>query len=74
MSIESITYKLADKQAVNTILDACDAVTLEGVVWRDTEHLRNCTSVQWEVKYLRTRGLLEHHPVVPILVRIKHYD
>ena len=71
MDFKTIRLKLADKQATSTILDSCEPVTLGGVVWRDVERLRNCSSVAWEIKYLRTRGLLEHHPMIHNLIRLK---
>jgi hypothetical protein len=64
-------YKREDEVAKNTIKDGCIAVLMDGVEWYDTEWLRFCSSVQWEVKYLRTRGLLTHHPLIPKLVRLK---
>lgn len=71
MEFKTIRLALADKQATGVILDCCEPVTLGGVVWRDTERLRNCSSVVWEIKYLRTRGLLQHHPMIQKLVRLK---
>lgn len=71
MNFKQISLTLADKQATDTILDCCEPVTLDGVVWRNTERLQNCASVLWEVKYLRLRGLLKHHPLIYNLVRLK---
>ena len=68
--LKHLATTLADKQAVNTILDGCNIQVLEGVVWYDTTMLRNCSSVVWEVKYLHLRGLLVHHPLIYNLVRI----
>jgi len=64
-------YALEDKNAMNTIRDGCIKVVVDGVPWYDTEWLHYCSSVQWEVKYLRTRGLLTHHPLIPKLIRLK---
>lgn len=66
-----MNYNLEDRQARNTVEDGCISVLVDGVKWYDTEWLHHCSSVQWEVKYLRTRGLLIHHPTVPKLVRFK---
>jgi len=68
--LKHLATTLADKQAINTILDGCGVQVLDGVVWRDTNILRNCSSVVWEVKYLSMRGLLVHHPLVYNLVRM----
>ena len=68
--LKHLATTLADKQAVNTILDGCGVQVLDGIVWRDTTVLRNCSSVVWEVKYLKLRGLLVHHPLIYNLVRM----
>lgn len=60
-----------DKLAKDTIKDGCVSILHDGVQWYDTEWLLNCSSVAWEVKYLRLRGLLTHHPLIPKLVRFK---
>ncbi len=60
-----------DTLAKNTIIDGCVSIIHDGVQWYDTEWLRNCGGLQWEVKYLRTRGLLTHHPLIPKLIRFK---
>jgi hypothetical protein len=72
--LKHLSTTLADKQAVNTILDSCSPVVIEGVIWRNTDELRNCSSVIWEVKYLKMRGLLIHHPLIYTLVRLKGHD
>ena len=64
-------YTREDKQAIATIKDACVSTLVDGIQWYDTEWLLNCSSVQWEVKYLRTRGLLTHHPLIPKFIRFK---
>ena len=66
-----MNFNREDKQAIATIRDGCVSVLQDGVQWYDTEWLRNCRSLVWEVKYLRTRGLLTHHPLIPKLIRFK---
>lgn len=66
-----MNYTREDKIAIDTIKDGCVSVLQDGVQWYDTEWLRNCSSLVWEVKYLRTRGLLTHHPLIPKLIRFK---
>ena len=66
-----MNYNREDKLAIATIKDGCISVLQDGVQWYDSEWLRNCNSVQWEVKYLRTRGLLVHHPLIHKLVRFQ---
>ena len=66
-----MNYTREDKIAIDTIKDGCVSVLQDGVQWYDTEWLRNCSSLVWEVKYLRTRGLLTHHPIIPKLIRFK---
>ena len=68
--LKHLATTLADKQAINTVLDGCTVQVLELVVWYDTNSIRNCTSVVWEVKYLKLRGLLVHHPLIYNSVRI----
>ncbi len=60
-----------DIAAVNTIKDGCICILQDGVPWYDTEWLINCSSLAWEIKYLRHRGLLVHHPLIPKLVRLE---
>lgn len=60
-----------DIAAVNTIKDGCVSVLIDSVTWYDTEELKHCSSVAWEIKYLRHRGLLVHHPMIPKLVRLQ---
>lgn len=64
------SYERDDMVAKDTIRDACAKVILEGVTWYNVEDLKWTNSVAWEVKYLRTRGLLCHHPVAHNLVRL----
>lgn len=66
-----LALKFADKQASDTILDQCAVQVLEGVVWRDVNKVKNLPHVVWEVKYLRMRGLLKHHPLIPNLVHLR---
>lgn len=68
--LKELATKFADKQAMNTILDECGVQVLDGVVWRDTNVVKNAKNVVWEVKYLSMRGLLVHHPLIPQLVRL----
>jgi len=72
--LQHLAHDLAEKQAVNTILDACAVEVVDGVLWRNTNVLSCCTSVVWEVKYLHMRGLLCHHPLVHNLVRLRRDD
>lgn len=60
-----------DRQAKQAIKDGCVCILQDGVPWYDTEWLINCESLAWEVKYLRMRGLLVHHPLIQKLVRMK---
>lgn len=60
-----------DTVAKNTIKDGCVSILQDGVQWYDTEWLIHCSTVAWEVKYLRHRGLLVHHPLIQKLVRIQ---
>jgi hypothetical protein len=63
-------FKREDALAMNTIKDACAKAVLEGVTWYNVDDIKWTNSVAWEVKYLRTRGLLCHHPVASNLVRL----
>ncbi len=72
--IKHLAFTFADKQATDTILEQCAAHVLEGVIWRDTQRLKTAQHVVWETKYLHTRGLLCHHPVLHNLVRRKGND
>lgn len=72
--LKAIALRLADRQAVTTILDECPAVVENGVVWRDTMKPRNVVHVVWERKYLHMRGLLAEHPEKPWLVKIRGFD
>lgn len=70
--LKHLAFKFADEKARETILDQCAVQVLNGDVWYDTQKLKNVPHVVWEVKYLHTRGLLCHHPMVHNLVRVKH--
>lgn len=72
--LQHLATRLADKQAINTILDGCAVQVLDSVVWYDTNVLRNCSSVVWEVKYLKMRLLLVHYPLMYNLVLLKEHD
>lgn len=74
MEMREITFRLADQQAVNTIMDACYKVVVDGEIWYDVTRLRNCNSVMWEVKYLHMRGLLCYKSPFETLVKLKGPD
>lgn len=66
MTLNEIEQQLAERQATTVIL-ALPAEVIDGVVWRNTlDHY-----CEWEVKYLRIRGQLTHHPKQPWLVKVK---
>lgn len=61
--------RLAETQARQVILMNCPPVIFEeemyyNIFWKEAE-------IQWEVKYLRMRGVLMHHPKRPNLVQFK---
>jgi len=60
-----------DVTAKDTIIASCEINIIDEVTWYDTEDLCLRSSLAWEIKYLRMRGLLIHHPMVPRLVRFK---
>lgn len=64
-----MNHQLEERVAKNTIQDGCISVLVDGVQWYDTEWLRHCNSVQYEVKYLSSRGVIVHHPLIHKLVR-----
>lgn len=66
-----IAFKLADKQAIDVILEECPVVIIGGVVWKDSTKPKSVPHVMWEVKYLHIRGLLCKHPQSPWLVKIR---
>lgn len=74
MNFKQMTEHLADTQAINLILDGCSVEVIDGVIWRDTTKLRNCSSVDISIKYLRIRGLLCHHQEKKYLVKLKDHD
>lgn len=66
MTQQELERKLAETQATNVIL-ALPAVVIKGTVWRSVlDHY-----VEWEVKYLRMRGLLMHNEERPYLVLLR---
>lgn len=67
-SLAELQTHLADKQATDVIL-ALPARILNSKVWRDADQA--LLPAHWEVKYLRLRGLLEHHPDQPNLVALR---
>lgn len=72
--LRHLAFKFADDKAIEVIIDQCGIQVLDCVVWRDTTVLKNVPHVVWEVKYLHTRGLLCHHPMIHNLVRLKGKD
>lgn len=72
--LQHLAFKFADERATNVILDECGVQVLDCVAWRDTTVLKTVQHVVWEVKYLHTRGLLCHHPMIHTLVRLKAED
>lgn len=72
--LDHLAYMLADERAKDVVLDQCAPYVLESVVWRDMFVLKTAQHVVWEVKYLHTRGLLCHHPLIYNLVRLKGHD
>lgn len=64
--LKELATRLADKQAVDVIL-AQPVQVLGGVIWRDVSDGK----AVWEDKYLRLRGKLIHHPLLPQLVRLR---
>lgn len=71
MNLQKLAQRLADKQAIDTILSQCGAVVIQGKVWRDTSRTLSDTAVHWEVKYLSMRGLLRHHRLRYELVALR---
>jgi hypothetical protein len=66
-----MSFEKDDKVAKETIEKKCESNLIGGVEWYDTEVVGMCSTLAWEIKYLRMRGLLIHHPMVPRLVRFK---
>jgi len=69
-----LALKFADERAIDVILNECGVQVLDSILWRDTRQLKTVKDVVWEVKYLKMRGRLMHHPLVWHLVRLKGYD
>lgn len=69
MTLHEIEQKLAETQATTAIL-VLPAVVIDGIVWRNVTD----QPIEWEVKYLRMRGLLRHHHEKPWLVQMKGMD
>jgi hypothetical protein len=57
MDMKKLEQELAERQSYEVIRN-CPKVLVDGREWYDTT---NC-NVYWEVKYLRMRGHLMHHP------------
>ena len=72
--LKELAIRLADKEAIDTLLDQCCVQILDSVRWYDTSVLQNAKHVVWEVKYLSLRGLLVRHPLIPQLVRLKNEE
>lgn len=53
---------------VSLIKDSVEAVRLEGVVWYDIAS----QGLEAEVKLLRLKGEIAHHPVVNTLIRFNN--
>jgi len=68
--LKELATRLADKQATDVILDLCNVQVLNGILWYDTQSVKNEKNVVWEAKYLSMRGLLVHHPLIYNLVRL----
>jgi hypothetical protein len=69
-----LAKRLADRQAVSTIIDECAVVVIQGTIWRDTEKLRTLPHVVWECKYLHMRGMLARHPQNQRLVKLRGFE
>jgi hypothetical protein len=72
--LQHLAFKFADERAMDVILNECGIQVLDCVTWRDTNVLKTVPHVVWEVKYLHTRGLLCHHPMIHNLVRLRRDD
>lgn len=64
-------YRQEERKAKEAIIDGCVSILNNGVQWYDTEWLVNCESLAFEIKFLRSRGLLFHHPLIHKLVHFK---
>ena len=63
---QQLAYEGCDKKNIGLIKKVCVETDLEGVVWWDTTG----QGLEYEVKYLRLRGLIVVHPS-HVLVRFK---
>lgn len=68
MTLKEVEQRLAEKAAVDIIFSTCPVVLLDNERWRNTDWPEG--KVVWEVKYLKMRGRLKHHPAKPHLVVI----
>ena len=69
MNLKEVEQRLAETGAREKIISRCNQVLADGRTWYDTSW--RAEEVRWEVKYLRMRGKLMHHPERHNLVLIR---
>jgi len=72
--LSHLAFRLADRQAVTTIIDECAVVVIQGTIWYDTSKLKTLPHVVWEAKYLHMRGMLARHPQTQQLVKLRGFE
>lgn len=72
--LSHLAQRLADRQAVTTIIDECAVEVLDCIIWRNTLKCKTAQHVVWECKYLQMRGMLARHPTRFELVKLRGFE
>lgn len=71
IAAERLAQEIADEAAWIVIMAGCNIKMVDGIKWWNTKDMDPVDlPIDKEVRYLELRGLLEHHPTDPNLVRV----